>query len=676
MGELAGVGCHARVSGARLAALLALAFWLHGALAAPLSSPCRDFYNYVNRAWLERTTIPDDRSSWGAYDEIEQRNEAIVLAGIEAALKDPLPAEGTTRRKLLDFFASGIDTPAIERAGLAPLADLFGRIDALRGGDDLAELLARLHRLGVAAGLSLDVGIDPADSLRYLPVLAQGGIGLPDRDFYFAEDGVSRRLRTQYVQHIERMFGLLGEPPAQARRSARRVIGLETRLARASMSPVALRDPHATHNRMTIADLRRRAPGLDWRGYLDAVGVGVHTDLDIAQPVFLRELARAAADLPPGHWQSYLRWHTMLTYAPFLARRFEAEHFGFFHAVLEGMRTPRPRNLRVIQSIGGILGELAMGQAIGDLYAEQAFSPQVREQVSAMVERIRRVLRQRIAALSWMSEPTRAEAMKKLDAMRVKIGHREHAIDDRGLEIDRETYAENVMRAAEFELERRIARIGRPVDRSEWAMGAHIANAYYDLQMNEIVVPAGLLRPPFFDEAADAAAHYGAIGSVIGHEITHAFDDEGRHYDHEGSLRDWWTAEDAERYRRRTAPIVRQYAGYTGDDGAPIDGRLTLGENIADIGGLKIAYLAFLDARAAGAEGPPTGDERAAERRFFAAYAASWRETTRRERERVLIATDPHAPARFRVQGPLAHMPEFARAFSCAATAHAQGGIW
>lgn len=662
---------------ARLAAyiaLFALAFWLRAALAAATPLPCIDFYGYVNRDWLARTTIPGDHSSWGAYHEIEQQNEKLILAGLDAALKSPLPPDGTTRRKLLDFYASGIDTEAIERAGLAPLEDPFGRIAEMRSRDDLVDLVARLHRLGIAAGFSIDVGIDPADSASYLPVLLQGGIGLPDRDFYLATDAVSRRLRTQYQKHVARVFALIGESPARARQSAQRVMKLETRLARASMTQVERRDPHAIHNRMSITELQRRAPGLDWRRYFDAIGIGGQGDLDVAQPAFMRALARAAAELPVSEWQSYLRWHMMLTYAPFLARRFESEHFRFYHAVLEGMPAPRPRKLRVVDSIGGIFGELVMGQAIGELYVEQGFSARARDRVAAMVERIRQVLRQRIATLAWMSEQTRAEALKKLDAMRVKIGYREQPADDRGLEIDRETYAENIMRAAEFELDRRIARIGRPVDRSDWAMGAHVANAYYDLQMNEIVVPAGLLRPPFFDVDADDAANYGAIGTVIGHEITHAFDDEGRHYDHEGNLRDWWTDEDAERYRRRTAPIVRQYSGYTGDDGVQVNGRLTLGENIADIGGLKIAYLAYLEARAG--EPPQIIDGRTPEQRFFAAYAASWREKTRPERERLMIATDPHAPPRFRVQGPLAHMPEFAGAFSCVAAAHTEGGIW
>ena len=660
------------------AIFLALSVSLQSAAASSPVSPCGDFYRYVNRDWFDSTTIPDDRSSWGAYDEIERQNEKLIVASLDDALKSPLPADGTTRRKLLDFYASGIDIAAIERTGLAPLEDLFERIDELSSRDELMDLLARLHRLGIGAGFALEVGIDPVDSSHYLPVLSQGGIGLLDRDFYFDADSASRRSRAQYLQHVTTMLELIGEPPTRARQSAQRVMKLESRLARASMTQVQRRDPNAIHNRMSVAELQQRAPGVDWRRYLDAVGIGIHSDLDVAQPAFMRELARAAADLPAGEWRSYLRWHVLQAYAPYLARRFEAEHFRFYHAVLEGRRTQRPRNVRVVDSIGGGYGELAMGQAIGRIYVHQTFSPQVRERVSAMVDSIRRVLRERIATLPWMSDETRAEALRKLDAMRVKVGQREEPVEDAGLEIDSETYAENIMRAAEFELQRRIDRIGRPVDRGEWAMGAHVVNAYYDLQLNEIVIPAGLLRPPFFDAGADDAANYGAIGSVIGHEITHAFDDEGRHYDHQGNLRDWWSDEDAERYRRRTMPIVKQYAGYTGAGGLRLDGRRTLGENIADIGGLRIAYLAYLDTRSAAADQPRITDGRTPEQRFFTAYAASWREKMRPERERLVIATDPHAPPRFRVLGPLAHMPEFARAFACPAAPAADGaaGIW
>lgn len=640
---------------------------------AAATSACNDFYAHVNRPWLSRVRIPADRASWGSFQEVEEQNQQLIVASLGNALKGELPPDGSTRRKLLDLYASGMNTTAIERDGLTPMHPILARVDALQGRDDLMTLLAYLHRLGIGAGFALEVGIDSDDSSRYLPNIGQGGVGLPDRDFYLRNDVEMQALRDRYVDHIARMLEFSGVPRARAQRMARQVLRIERRLARAAMSPVELRDPRAIYNRVTLAELQRQSGDVDWRGYFVSVGVGEHTPINVAQPAFMREFARLATNVAVEDWRSYLRWHALLAYAPFLPRRLEAEHYRFYETELEGRLSQRPRELRVIEAIGGYFGEMAMGQALGSLYVDQAFPSRARERIAHMVDNIRGVLRGRIGELHWMSDATRVEALRKLDAMRVKIGHRDEPVSDAGLEIDSETYAENMMRVAEFELQRRTDRIGRPVDRGEWSMGAHEANAYYDLQLNEIVVPAGVLRPPFFDPDADDAANYGAIGSVIGHEITHAFDDEGRHYDHEGNLRDWWAEEDAQRYLALTEPIVRQYGGYVASGGERIDGRLTLGENIADIGGIKLAYLAY---RVAQRERAGEGDALAADRRFFIAYAASWREKTRRESERLMIATDPHAPTRFRVNGPLRHMPEFARAFSCPSGKSTAAGIW
>ena len=634
-------------------------------------SPCGDFYHHVNKRWLDSTRIPDDRSTWGAFSEIVRRNEAIIEAVLDAAREGDGPAQGTTQRKLLDFYLSGMDTGAIDRAGIEPLGDLFEQIDGLRSRDELVDILAAMHRVGVGAAFSLEIGQDPGDSSNYIVGLYQGGLGLPDRDFYFHADAKSRQWRQQYVRHVARIFELIGRSPASARIEAERVMKLETRLARASLTQVERRDPIANYNRMGIDELSQRAPGIDWLRYFGETGIGSVAAINVAQPKFMTAFARAAADVPAGIWKAYLYWHAVRSMAPFLARPIENEHFRFYQAVLEGKRSPRPRNLRVVEAIGGAYGELPMGQALGALYAERAFPPAARERVLAMVDNIRQVLRARIASLEWMSDETRREALQKLDAMKVKIGRPDESIDDSSLQIEPVGYADNVMRANEFELQRHIDRLGRPVNRTEWGMGPHVVNAYYDAQMNEIVVPAGILQPPSFDAGADDAANYGAIGSVIGHEIIHGFDDEGRQYDAEGNLRDWWAEEDAERYAARTAAIVKQYGQFAGVGGMRLNGELTLGENTADIGGLRIAYEAYRKSRAGQAE------RRADDQRFFVAYAASWREKMRPESERLLLTTDPHSPARFRVVGSLAHMPEFARAFSCPAPDPKVGaGIW
>ena len=638
-------------------------------------SPCDDFYRHVNQRWLDGTEIPDDRSSWGAFSEIVKRNEAIIERALDEASKVDAPPPGASRRKLLDFYLSGMDTAAIERDGMAPLRDLFEQIGGLRSRDDLVDILAGLHRAGIGAAFAPEIGPDPGDSSNYIVALYQGGLGLPDRDFYFNSDARSRRWRQEYLQHVARMFELIGRAPASARIDARRVVALETRLARAASTQVERRDPVANYNRMTSAELSQRAPGVDWSRYLAELGIERAGQINVAQPKFMAAFARAAAEVPSGIWQAYLQWHAVRSLAPYLPRAIEDENFRFYQTVLEGKRAPRPRSLRVVEAIGGTYGELPMGQALGALYAERAFPPAARQRVLALVDDIRRVLRARIAALDWMGEDTRDEALRKLDAMNVKIGYPDVPLDDSALRIEAQGYAANVMRASEFDLQRRIDRLGRLVDRSEWGMGPHIVNAYYDAQMNEIVFPAGILQPPFFDNGADDAANYGAIGSVIGHEIIHGFDDEGRHFDAQGNLRDWWGEADGARYRQRTAAIVRQYSRFEGGGGLRLNGELTLGENIADIGGLRIAYEAYRNSRAGQPE--RARDETDEARRFFVAYAASWREKSRPQRERLLLTTDPHAPPRFRVLGPIAHMPEFARAFACPAGAAPKGaGIW
>ena len=639
------------------------------------ASPCDDFYRHVNQRWLDGTEIPDDRSSWGAFSEIVKRNEAIIERALDEARQGDAPPPGTSRRKLLDFYLSGIDTAAIERDGMAPLRDLFEQIGRLRSRDDLVDILAALHRAGIGAAFAPEAGQDPGDSSAYILALYQGGVGLPDRDFYFNTDPKSRRWRQQYLQHVARMFELIGRAPASARIDAQRVMALETWLARAASTQVERRDPLANYNRMAIGELSQRAPGIDWPRYLAELGIERAGQINVAQPKFMAAFARAAAGVPSGIWQAYLQWHAVASLAPYLPRAVEDENFRFYQTVLEGKRAPRPRSQRVIEAIGGAYGEQPMGQALGAQYAERAFPPAARQRVLALVDDIRRVLRARIAGLDWMGEETRHEALRKLDAMKIKIGYPDVPLDDAALRIDAQGYAANVMRASAFDLQRRIDRLGRPVDRSEWGMGPHIVNAYYDAQMNEIVFPAGILQPPFFDNAADDAANYGAIGSVIGHEIIHGFADAGRHFDAEGNLRDLWGDADSALYRQRTAPIVRQYARFAGVGGLRLNGELTLGENIADIGGLRIAYEAYRSARA---RQPGRASNEADEaRQFFAAYAASWREKIRPQRERLLLTTDPHAPSRFRVLGPLAHMPEFANAFACSAGAAPKGaGIW
>ena len=641
----------------------------HGIDVAGLSQsvkPCADFYAYANQAWLNQTKIPDDRSRWGTFSEIEQRNDAVLKAALRAAVQDKTLAPGGARRMVADYYASGMDTVAIERAGLKPLHGELLRIDAIKSRDDLMEHFAHMHRTGSDAGFTFGVNQDAKDSTRYLPQLYQAGIGLPDRDFYFKDDAKSRQWRAEYVRHVAKMFGLMGDNPAKAKRAAETVMRMETRLAGASMTKVEQRDPNAIYNKMGLADLAAAAPGADWARYFKAVGVNDVQEFNVGQPKFFRELAAATNDTPLTDWKIYLRWQLVRATASKLPSRFEKEDFHFYQTVLKGTKTQLPREKRVIQEIGGRYGEQPMGQALGEIYVAKAFPPEAKAHALELVNNVKAALRERISQLDWMSPDTKSQALKKLDAIMVKIGYPDNPRDYSALTIDRTSYVQNSLRADEYEMQRNLNKLGKPVDRAEWGMAAQIVNAYYNPQLNEIVFPAGILQPPFFDPKADDATNYGAIGMIIGHEITHGFDDEGRQFDADGNLKEWWKPEDAERYNARATVVEKQYDQYSGVDGLKLNGKLTLGENIADLGGLKIAYLALQKALANKQVGPIDG--MTPDQRFFISYAQGWRNLTRPEQERVYITTDPHSPPRFRVKGPLANMPEFAKAFSCQAS--------
>ena len=628
--------------------------------------PCADFYTYANENWLAKTKIPDDRSRWGTFSEIEQRNDTILKAALRDAVRDKSLAPGSASRKVADYYASGMNTAAIERAGLKPLHGELARIDAIHSREDLIDQFAHLHRIGSDPGFAFGVNQDAKDSTRYLPQLYQAGLGLPDRDFYFKDDAKSRQWRAEYVKHVAKMFTLMGDKPADARRGADTVMRMETRLAGASMTKVEQRDPNAIYNKMKLADLSASAPGADWARYFKAVGIGDVREFNVGQPKFFKVLAAATTDIPLVDWKTYLRWHLVRATAPKLPSRFEKEDFHFYQTVLKGTKTQLPREKRVIQDISGRYGEQPLGQAMGELYVAKAFPPEAKARALDLVNNVKAVLKERITQLEWMSPDTKTQALKKLDAIMVKIGYPDNPRDYSTLRIDRVSYVQNSLRADEYEIQRNLNKLGKPVDRAEWGMSPHIVNAYYNPQLNEIVFPAGILQSPFFDPKADDAANYGAIGMIIGHEITHGFDDEGRQFDADGNLKEWWKPEDAERYTARASVVENQYSQYTGVDGLKLNGKLTLGENIADLGGLKIAYLALQKALAN--KNPGLIDGMTPDQRFFIAYAQGWRNLTRPEQERVYITTDPHSPPRFRVKGPLANMPEFAKAFSCQAS--------
>ncbi|MEP7206965.1 MAG: M13 family metallopeptidase [Casimicrobiaceae bacterium] len=635
---------------------------------------CTDFYTYANGAWLTSTEVPADRASWGVFNELDRRTKADLRDILESAARNPALRTGSNEAKVVAYYRSGMDTAAIERAGIGPLESELTHVDAIQSAQDVMDALARLHRVGIPAGFRFGIGVDAADSRRYIAEIYQGGLGLPDRDDYFRSDPKSETHRTEYVRHVAKMLELLGErDPDRTAAGAATVMRLEAVLARASMTNEQRRNPRATTNKRRVVDLASTTPGIDWVRYFRQVGVGTLVDLNVAQPAFVEQFAAMLSSVSPADWKVYLRWHTVHAVASKLSAAFETENFRFYGTTLTGRTAMLPREERVIDIISGRRGEEPLAMALGELYVAKRFPPGGKARALAVVEDVRSVLRDRIAELAWMSAPTREAAIAKLDRMVAKIGYPDAWRDYTTLRIVSPTFAGIWLAANAFETDRQFQLMQRPVDRQEWFSGPHVINAFYQPRMNAIVFPAGILQLPFFDPTRDAAMNYGGIGMVIGHEITHGFDDHGRQFDAFGNLNDWWTKDDAALYLARANLVAEQYGEYVGIDGLKVQGRLTLGENIADIGGLKIAYLALqrsLRQRPQGRDGLEGKiDGLSVDQRFFISFARIWRSKMRPELERLLINSDPHSPPRFRVRGAVANMPESGAAFACQADA-------
>ncbi len=622
--------------------------------------PCVDFYQYANGGWLKANPVPPDQARWGSFEELAARNREVVRAILqEVSARKDWP-KGTIQQKVADFYASGMDEEAIEKAGTGPLKPWLAKVERLHGGSGLPSLLADLRLHGLGHGFAFLVAPDPKDSTRMILHLNQGGLGLPDRDYYLKSDPKSQELRAKYRAHVARMLALAGEDPSSAAASAASVLEVETRLAAASLTRVENRDPQKTTHKMTLGELERVAPGFGWRAFFAALGVAEPGDLNVRQPAFCTAFGELAATLPPEQWRSYCRWHLASGMAAHLTRAFQEESFAFQGRTLQGQPKLEERWKRVQAA-----ADRSLGDALGQLYVARAFPPEAKAKMLDLVENLRAALRTRIEQLDWMGPQTKAQALRKLAAFGVKVGYPERWKDYAKLEISRTGWAGNLLRARRFEVQRNLAKLGRPIDRTEWNMTPPTVNAYYSPSMNEIVFPAGILQPPFFDPKADDAVNYGGIGCVIGHEMSHGFDDSGSQYDAEGNLKNWWTVEDRKAYEARTSLMVKQYDGYEALPGEHLNGRLTLGENIGDLGGIKIALAGLQRAQERGGKAAPI-DGFSAEQRFFLNWAQVWRNNIRDEELRRRVNTDPHSPGRFRVLGPLADLPEFHRAFGCA----------
>ncbi|MBI3364756.1 MAG: M13 family metallopeptidase [Ignavibacteriae bacterium] len=619
--------------------------------------PSSDFYQFANGGWMTRNPIPGDQSRWGSFNEVQERNFKILHEILdEAAAKTDAP-RGSVAQKVGDFYFSSMDTVAIEKAGAKPLDAEFERIAAVSSTDDLQALIAHLHSIGVGVPFRVSAEPDAKKSTDVIAQLYQAGLGLPDRDYYTKTDDQSKQLRDQYVAHVAKMLELLGDDASSASASAASILEFETRLATASMTRVDRRDPDKTYHKMTADELGALTPNLTWPTYFANIGIPNAGPVNVGMPDFFKEVNAMLAAVPLKDWKTYLRWHLIHDAADLLSSSFVNENFNFFGKTLNGVKELKPRWKRCLQTVDGNIGE-----ALGQLYVEKAFTPQAKAKALQLVENLRKALGERIQKLDWMSDATKQQALHKLNAFAVKIGYPDKWRDYSTLDIDRGSYVLNAMRASIFEFKRNMAQIGKPVDKTEWGMTPPTVNAYYNPSFNEIVFPAGILQPPFFDEHADDAVNYGGIGAVIGHEMTHGFDDQGRKFDADGNLKEWWTPEDAQKYLSHATQIENQYSDYVALDTLHVNGKLTLGENIADLGGVTIAYVALQKALEANGR-PDKIDGFNPDQRFFLSWAQIWRQNARPENLKVRLITDPHSPGRFRCIGVISNLQEFQKAF-------------
>ena len=617
-------------------------------------SPRADFFLYANGGWIKANPMPADRSYWGVDTLLEQRNQSFIRDLLVSLDNDKTIAPGSVQRKAADFYASGMDEAGIDAAGLTPLQPELARIAALASRDDVQSEFAHLQMIGVAAPLQLGEMQDFKDSTRVIAVGLQGGLGLPNRDYYLKDDPTFVAARAEYVLHVARMFVLLGDAPAIAEQESKTVMALETRLARGSMPDVEQRDPRAIYHPMTLREASALTPHLNWSALWKDLGHPEIESLNLAMPDFFKALDRELSGTPLPEWKTYLRWQLIDAYAPYLPAAFVNEDFHM-RSVLTGAQELQARWLRVLTA-----EDEALGFALGEMYVARNFSPAAKQAAIAMVERIRDALSADLQTLAWMSPATRAAAAEKLQQMALRIGYPDRWRDYSALAIVRGPYAINVLRAREFEQRREFDKIGKPVDRSEWSMTPQTVNAYYDPSMNSLNVPAGILQPPYFDVSWPDAVNYGATGATtVGHEMTHGFDDEGAKFDGQGNLKDWWAASDLRKFKAATHCIAEQFSRYTVPGGLHVQGDLVVGEAAADLGGLILARRALHSLPAAGGG----TSEFPVDQQFYLAFAHSWAGQMRPEQAREMVTTDPHPPAEFRTNGTLANDAGFQAAF-------------
>jgi endothelin-converting enzyme/putative endopeptidase len=624
----------------------------------PAVNPCVDFYQYACGNWMAKNPIPADQSRWGIFDQLVDRNRQVLRGILEKASLDD-PKRSPVEQKIGDFYGSCMDESAIDKLGAQPLEPDLKRIDAMQSKDQIADELARLHLSGVGVLFNFSSTPDAKNSEQNIAEANQGGLGLPDRDYYLKDDPKSVKLRDQYKAHVQKMLELAGEPSPKAAADAQAVLRIETDLAKGSLDRVSRRDPNKTYHKMTVQELAALTPAIDWPKYFAGLGTPAFSELNVSVPDFFKNLNAVLAGASLADLKTYLRWHLLHSEASLLAKPFLDENFHYFGQILTGATELEPRWKRCVEATDDDLGF-----ALGQKYVEQAFPPAAKARVLGMVQEIEKMLGEDIQSLDWMTPATKQQALVKLRAVGNKIGYPDTWRDYSSVKIVRGQVVGNDERATEFEVHRLLNKIGQPVDLTEWRMTPPTVNAYYSPLENNINFPAGILQPPFFDNKMDAAVNYGAIGSVMGHELTHGFDDQGRQFDAHGNLRNWWTPEDAAEFEKRAECFIKEYSAFTPVDDVHLNGKLTLGENTADNGGVRLAFMALMKSLE-GQPQPPKIEGFTAQQRFFLGYGQLWCQNVRPEAARMRAQIDPHSDGRDRVNGVVGNMPEFGAAFAC-----------
>lgn len=619
--------------------------------------PCTDFFTYACGGWLQKNPIPPDKTSWGVASKLADDNRVLLREILEDAAEGG-PGRDPVKQKIGDYYAACMDEKAVEAAGAQPLKTGLEQIDRMRSKRDIARVVARMS--GLNSPFTFQSDQDYKNSSQVIAEVDQGGLGLPDRDYYVKTDAKSLELREAYVTHVQKMFELLGDAPDVAATEAQTVLRIETALAKGSLTQVERRDPKMLYHKMRRRELDALSPSFRWKEYFSLAGQPGLQSLNVTAPEFFRALDSTLKKEDLHSWKAYLRWHLANANAPYLSSAFVNADFDFFGKTLSGAQQLQPRWKRCVNYVDNDLGE-----ALGQAYVQRAFPPEAKQRAQKLVKQIEEAMERDIDGLPWMSPATKQQALEKLHALANKIGYPDKWRDYSALTIERNDLMGNALRARAFEFNRQIAKIGKPVNRGEWDMTPPTVNAYYNPQINDINFPAGILQPPLFDPSADDAPNYGDTGATIGHELTHGFDDEGRQFDAHGNLRDWWTPEDGKQFDQRAGCISEQYSQYVAVDDIKVNGQLTLGENVADLGGLMLAYMAWKnETRGQKLE---SIDGFTPEQRFFIGYGQSWCANTRDESKRMYATIDPHSPDKDRTNGVVSNTPEFQQAFLCKA---------